>query len=112
MFAPACEAAFVDAMVEALAAAPPRVGIAAGEALFGHDADLRAGLQALRVPAFAINAAYHPTDFEAAQRCGVAVKMMEGVGHFVMLEDPTTFNRLIQGAVEACMAAAAELRRT
>ena len=37
---------------------------------------------------------------EAAQRCGIQVVLMSGVGHFVMTEDPQTFNRLLGEAVK------------
>ena len=37
---------------------------------------------------------------EAAQRCGIEVVWMSSVGHFVMLEDPQTFNRLLNEAVK------------
>ena len=35
------------------------------------------------------------TDAEALGRHGVQVVPMGGVGHFLMLEDPATFNRLL-----------------
>ena len=33
------------------------------------------------------------------------VVLMSGVGHFVMLEDPQTFNRLLDAAIRRCILA-------
>ena len=44
---------------------------------------------------------------EAAQRYGIEVILMSGVGHFMMLEDPQTFNRLLDEAVQKCIHARA-----
>jgi hypothetical protein len=40
---------------------------------------------------------------EAAHRYGIEVMQMSGVGHFVMLEEPQTFNRLLDEAVQKCL---------
>ena len=40
---------------------------------------------------------------EAAQRYGIEVMLTSGVGHFVMLEEPQTFNRLLDEAVQKCL---------
>ena len=37
---------------------------------------------------------------EAAQRHGIEVIQLSGVGHFVMLEAPQIFNRLVDEAVQ------------
>jgi pimeloyl-ACP methyl ester carboxylesterase len=45
---------------------------------------------------------------EAAQRYGIEVLLTtSGVGHFVMLEEPQTFNRLLDEAVQKCLHAKA-----
>jgi len=60
-------------------------------------------------PKWAINSDYRPTDTEAAARHGLKVVLMSGVAHFVMMEDPDTFNRLLAGIVrEAGKAAGTE----
>jgi pimeloyl-ACP methyl ester carboxylesterase len=120
MFVPTSGAALVEAIVATMTAAPPHVGIGAVEALFSHAAAVRAGLQALQAPIRTINHEYHPTDLEsaghfydvtdieAAQRYGVQVAPMLGVGHFVMLEDPDTFNQLLEETVQPFLAAGME----
>jgi pimeloyl-ACP methyl ester carboxylesterase len=62
------------------------------------DRRLQEGLQEVKAPKLAINS--RPTHMEAAQRHGIEVVLMSGVGHFVMLEDPQTFNRLLDEAVK------------
>jgi pimeloyl-ACP methyl ester carboxylesterase len=47
------------------------------------------------VPVVAINPDHPPTDVEALRRHGVSTVLMSGVGHFGMLEDPETFNRVL-----------------
>jgi pimeloyl-ACP methyl ester carboxylesterase len=49
---------------------------------------------------FAINPDYRPTDIEALRKHGVATVLMPGVGHFPMMEDPVTFNRLLGEVIE------------
>ena len=46
MFVPTSDAALVDRRAKDMAAAPPQVGMDAGEQLGSHDAELQAGLQA------------------------------------------------------------------
>jgi pimeloyl-ACP methyl ester carboxylesterase len=53
-----------------------------------------------------INADFWPTDLAAARRQprDVHLAVMPALGHFVMMEDPAVFNRLLERTV-------AELRR-
>lgn len=102
-FGPAADPTLVEHIVRGMSAAPPHIGIDALAANQRHSSDLRAGLQEVSVPKIAINA--RPTDVEVAQRYGIAVLRMSGVGHFGMLEDPASFNRLLDEAVQQCMQA-------
>jgi pimeloyl-ACP methyl ester carboxylesterase len=45
---------------------------------------------------------------ETAARHGITVELMSGVGHFVMLEDPDTFNRFLDNAVRRIVLGAME----
>ena len=88
-------------MRKAMSAAPSDIGISLREANMMNARNLREGLQELRIPKIAINSAvYRPTHMEAAQRHGIEVVLMPRVGHFVMMEDPQTFNRLLEVAVQ------------
>lgn len=106
MFVPASDAAVVEAIAQDMAAAPPQVGIGALEQFYLHDRDLRAGLRSIHVPVVMINSDFEPIDWAAAARYGISVKLMSGVGHFVMLEDHTTFNNMLEDVVLMMLAAA------
>jgi len=66
----------------------------------GADPGVIAGLGQLTVPVVAINAEQGHTDTAALRRHGVEPVLMPGVGHFLMMEDPEGFNRLLVNAVE------------
>jgi len=107
VFVPTSDPTVVEHVVAAMSAVPPHIGIGAAEAFRGHDRKLQEGLQEVTAPKIAINSRYRPTNLEAAQRYGIEVMLMSGVGHFVMLEDPQTFNRLLNEAVQKCLHARA-----
>jgi pimeloyl-ACP methyl ester carboxylesterase len=65
------------------------------ERAVGNDVRIRPLLERLTAPVVAINPASRSTDTEALGRHGVQVVPMPGVGHFLMLEDPGIFNRLL-----------------
>lgn len=100
MFLPTSDAALVDRVAAAMSAAPPRIGLDSGEQFDGHGADLQTGLKNLQVPAMLINSDFQPTDTAAAERYGIRVELMSGTGHFPMLEDPATFNGLLENALQ------------
>ena len=78
-----------------MAAAPPEVALDAMVHAVGNDARILPLLERLTVPLVAINPSPRSTDPEALGRYGVTVVAMPGVGHFLMLEDPGAFNRLL-----------------
>lgn len=53
------------------------------------------------MPVRLINADLFPTNLEAARRHNAAVGLtvVPGVGHFLMMEDPKEFNRLLERAI-------------
>lgn len=71
----------------------------------GNDRNLQDALGEVKVPIVVINSAsWAPTDFEAAQRHGIEVKLIPDVGHFVMIEAPDVFNTLVDEAVKKFVA--------
>ena len=54
----------------------------------------------MKAPIVVVNPDYRPTDVEALQRYGIKVLLMSRVGHFAMMEDPGTFNRLLEEIIE------------
>jgi pimeloyl-ACP methyl ester carboxylesterase len=60
-------------------------------------------LKELITPLYLINSTFQPTDTVALnQWCnyGYVLREMNNVGHFPMLEDPETFNKLLEETIE------------
>jgi pimeloyl-ACP methyl ester carboxylesterase len=104
-FVPTSDPTLVEHVVRGMSAAPPHIAISVREEVLGNGRNLQVGLQEVKAPKMAINA--RPTNMEAAQRYGIEVVLMSGVGHFMMMEDPQTFNRLLGEAVQHCIHARA-----
>ena len=100
MFVPNSDSTLVERVVGHMTSASPAMAInALREVISGHDL-LIDGFRALKAPKLAINAdGWRPTNMEAAKTFGIDVKIMPRVRHFLMLEDPRTFNRLLGDAV-------------
>jgi len=64
------------------------------------DREVPRALQELNLPVVAINPVYRPTDIASMERYGVEVVFMSGVGHFLMMEDPERFNRLLRTVID------------
>ncbi|MEX0668101.1 MAG: alpha/beta hydrolase [Acidimicrobiia bacterium] len=92
MFPAGADAELVEWITTDAAAAPPEVAIDAIEHTFNNDRAIPARLKQLTAPVVAINSDYVPTDIESLARHGVRSVLMPGVGHFLMMEDPDTFN--------------------
>jgi len=83
-----------------MSSAAAEVGIGAGgnSLLWPAEHSARA-FNEITVSIRAINSDMQPTNLEAAEQLGMEVVFMSGVGHFVMMEDPKTFNTLLADAV-------------
>jgi pimeloyl-ACP methyl ester carboxylesterase len=80
------------------------MAIGVREEVLGNVRQLQAGFQEVTAPKMLIYAEdWRPPNMAAMQRWGIEVVPMSGVGHFVMLEDPQTFNRLLDEAVRQCL---------
>jgi len=98
MFVAASDSSLITHIATDMAAAPPEVAIAAARDLLLRKRS--EGLTRIQAPMKLINSDKGPTNMEAAARYGVDVLLMSGVGHFVMMEDPDTFNRLLTEVIE------------
>ena len=100
MFSPTADSALVEWIVKDMASAPPEVGIGAMESIFQFDA--REALKEIRLPIRSINSDKWPTNVEGNRQHAFSfdVEIMEGLGHFVHMEDPETFNRLLEEAIQ------------
>jgi pimeloyl-ACP methyl ester carboxylesterase len=103
MFVPASDSALVEKIVADMSSAPPEVGLGAIEATLDFMLNEQPGaLRKAKVPVRCINSDKYPTDIEAGKKYASSfeVAVMAGVGHFVMNEDPETFNRLLEEIIE------------
>ena len=103
MFTPETDPQLKEKIISDMISAPPEVALASMEAGFKHD--LPAVLDDVKVPVRCINADKFPTDIEAGKRHTVSfeVILMPGHGHFLYMEDPKTFNRLLQKAINTLL---------
>jgi pimeloyl-ACP methyl ester carboxylesterase len=95
LFTSTADPDLVDWVVADMAAAPPEVAIDAIRHSVGNEGPAVAVLEKLSVPMVAINPDYRPTDEPSLLRHGVRTVIATGVGHFLMLEDPAQFNRVL-----------------
>jgi pimeloyl-ACP methyl ester carboxylesterase len=107
MFVPMSDPTLVEHVAAAMSAAPPPIALGVAQESWGSDPLLQEGLQEVKIPKIALNSAWRATNLEAAQRYGIEVVQMANVGHFMMLEDPQTFNCLLDEAVQKCIHARA-----
>lgn len=99
MFPKSADPALVERIAKDMSSAPPEVGIAALRSTLGYTPV--ESLKSVRVPIMAINSDMYPVNVEGNRKVAASfdVKVMKGVGHFVMLEDPPLFNRLLEDAI-------------
>ena len=101
MFIPTSPVRLTEEIMHSMSEMPPQIGVDVGEQVLAYDRVMQERLQGVKAPKIAINSAdWQHTNQEAALRCGISVMLMSGVGHFVMMEDPQSFNRLLSEAVQ------------
>jgi pimeloyl-ACP methyl ester carboxylesterase len=103
MFTPNSDSALVKKIVADMSSAPQEVGLGALEGYidFQNNEIIRV-LQEVKAPIVCINSDKYPTNVEANQQYAPSFKamIMSGVGHFNMMEDPETFNRLLEHTIQ------------
>jgi pimeloyl-ACP methyl ester carboxylesterase len=100
MFSKNADSALVNWAATDMSAAPPEIAINVVENYLSvNPVDM---LKEVSVPIRAINAEKPVTDLENNQKhtASFDVKLMPNVGHFVQLEDPVTFNRLLHETLD------------
>ncbi len=99
MLPKSADPALVERIAKDMSSAPAEVGIAALRATLGYTP--AESLKSVRVPIAAINSDMYPVNVEGNRKVAASfdVKVMKGVGHFVMLEDAPLFNRLLEESI-------------
>ena len=95
MFTSLSDPGLIEKIVTDLSSAPHEVGIGAQQAIFNwYTHECEESLQSIQAPVFSVNSSMHPINIEKMQSFLPSYKIvyMDNVGHFVMIEDPETFN--------------------
>ena len=79
-----------------MAAAPPAVALPSVANSLANEARIAERLDGLGLPCFAINSGYIKTDVASLAEHGVTTRVIDGLGHFPMLEDPARFNAVLR----------------
>ncbi|MHC5082638.1 MAG: alpha/beta fold hydrolase [Planctomycetota bacterium] len=100
MFPPTADPELVGWVAADMSSADPEIAMNVFRNLGKYDLKCAAGK--LDIPIYSINADLWPTNQKANQKCTKTfkLKLMPGMGHFVMLEDPKQFNRLLEEVIE------------
>ncbi len=101
MFGANADPKIVDRIAKDMAAAPPSVGLSALEGSFTYARFVPATLAELKLPAVAINSDNGPTDLDSLSKHGVKVRVIPRTGHFMQVEDPARFNRVLSEVVSS-----------
>jgi pimeloyl-ACP methyl ester carboxylesterase len=102
-FTPNSDPVLAGKITTDMSSAPPEVGLGV---LIGMLESYKQGItkefKEVKAPILSINCASRVVNLEMAKRYAPSfeVKYMQGVGHFVMMEDPATFNRLLDETVK------------
>ena len=101
MFVPTSDPKLIESIVAKTLAAPPDIAIAALRSTFSYDA--APAFESIKAPIHAINGDKFPTDVEGNRRHApqYRVTVMKGVGHYLMLERPEEFGRLLRETLES-----------
>lgn len=103
MFTPNSDPALVEKIVADMSSTPQEVGLGAMEGYVDFQMnEMIQVLQEVQTPIVCINSDMNPTNVETNQRYALSfkAKIMSGVGHFNMIEDPVTFNRLLEETIQ------------
>jgi pimeloyl-ACP methyl ester carboxylesterase len=100
MFPPDADSILVMEIAEDMAEGPAEAGISA--MINNISTDPVELLEGMDIPIYSINSRMFPIDVQANREVypDFEVRFIEGVGHFVQLEDPQAFNRKLTGILK------------
>lgn len=101
MFPPHADSALVEQIASDMSSAPKEVAMSAFENMFDYSTRLETILKTIDLPFYAVSSDLYPTNAEDNRRYvkSFDVKIMEGYGHFLMMENPGMFNRLLEETI-------------
>ena len=100
MFTPTADIELVEWVAGEMSSANPQVGINAFRNLGNYD--LKSAAEKMEIPIYSISTDLWPTNLDANKKYAKTfkLKLMPGIGHFVMLEDSEKFNKLLEEIIE------------
>jgi pimeloyl-ACP methyl ester carboxylesterase len=103
LFTPDADTTLMATVAEDMASSPKEIALSALESAWTYD--MRAAFANVRVPIRGINSDFYPVNIDAGKRhaSSFEITFMSGVGHFLMMEDPVTFNRHLEDTIQALM---------
>ena len=104
MFQPGSDPSLMTKIAKDMSSAPPDIAIAALKSSITNDRKITVALDALNLPLIAINSDKPATDSLALEKYGIKTVIMHNVGHFLMMEKPDEFNRVLSKAIEEIVA--------
>lgn len=101
MFPPNADSTLVEMVANDMSSAPKEVAMSAFENMFEYSTRLETILKTIDLPFYAVSSDLYPTNAEDNRRYvrSFDVKLMEGYGHFLMMENPEDFNRLLEETI-------------
>jgi len=110
LFIKKSDPALVEKIAEDMSSAPQEVGMGAIRGEFAFLNDLTRIVKEVRAPITCINSDVELTKSKVNRRYapGFRARIMSGVGHFNMMEDPETFNSLLEETVKEYVRNASE----
>jgi pimeloyl-ACP methyl ester carboxylesterase len=100
VFLPTSNQSLVEWVANDMSSAPPEIALGTMYHSFSYSRVMPHTLEVLQLPVIAINPDNAPTDTASLRRYGVETMIIPGVGHFVMMEEPPRFNRILETAIE------------
>jgi pimeloyl-ACP methyl ester carboxylesterase len=102
MFTPSSDPSLVERVAGNMSATPPEVGLGVASTFLRPRLSLAQVFEEVQAPIRCIASDRNTVNVVAAQRhaSSFEVVYMSNIGHFVMIEDPNTFNRLLDEIVK------------
>lgn len=102
MFKPDADPALVEQVSDDMSSAPKEVAMSAFENMFDYSTRLETILKTIDLPFYAVSSDLYPTNVADNRKYvkSFDVKIMEGYGHFLMMENPEMFNRLLGETID------------
>lgn len=91
-FGPNADPRLVEAVISRARSADRERVMGLLDSYLHHLPAVRDALSRIEAPVFAINPDFKPNDTESFAREGIELRIIPGVGHFVMMEAPQAFN--------------------